>query len=117
MDYEQSYEDIINDIIFYLYSNYPNKVTINDLMNIFHINRTSLMEKFSKSTGSTIMNYLTKIRINVAAMVLRDTTIPVSEVMERVGFNDMSHFGRMFKKYLGCSPTEYRQKYCWMIAV
>ncbi|MDP4091008.1 MAG: AraC family transcriptional regulator [Bacillota bacterium] len=115
VDYSEAGDEIINDIIFYLFSNYPSKITINDMINIFHINRTSLMEKFSKATGSTIMNYLSKIRINVAAMILRDTTISVYEVMERVGFNDMSHFGRIFKRYLGCSPTEYRQKYCWML--
>ncbi len=116
LDYVQNSESIINDVIYYLYSNYSRKITITELINTFHINKTSLMEKFSNSTGFTIMNYLTRIRVNVAAMILRDTTMSVSEIMERVGFVDMSHFGRMFKKYMGYSPSEYRQKYCWMIS-
>ena len=73
------------------------------------------MVKFQKATGMTIISYLTKLRINVAALLLKDTFLPVSEVIDRVGFNDITHFGRMFKKYIGTSPTEYRQKYSWAI--
>jgi len=44
----------------------------------------------------------------MASVMLKDTLLPVSEVMERVGFNDSTHFSRTFKKYMGLSPSEFR---------
>jgi AraC-like DNA-binding protein len=49
--------------------------------------------------------------------MLRDTMMPISEIYERVGFNDPAHFGRQFRKYYGVPPSEYRRQNCWMIAV
>jgi AraC family L-rhamnose operon regulatory protein RhaS len=51
------------------------------------------------------------LRINLAAAMLRDTGLPITEVRQRVGFNDDSHFRRTFRKYLGMAPGEYRREY------
>ncbi len=104
----------IEEIIFYLHTNYRRKITISELTKEFHINRTSLTKKFTEETNTSIMPYLLGIRVQVASLILRDTNLPITEVMERVGFNDITHFGRVFRKYTGISPSEYRQKYYWM---
>jgi len=101
-----------NKVITYLQANYHRKVTIEELTKTFHINRTSLTEQFYSVTNLTIINYLIKLRVNLAAAILRNTSIPISEVMERVGFKDSSHFWRMFRKHMGTSPNQYRQTYC-----
>jgi len=62
-------------------------------------------------TGMTIVAYLIQLRIKLAATMLRDTGLPVTEIHQRVGFNDDSHFRRTFRKYTGASPSEYRQRY------
>ncbi len=61
------------------------------------------------------MTYLTQLRIRLAALMLRDTKLPISEVMWRVGFRDGTHFGRTFRKHTAQSPSEYREQYCWML--
>lgn len=101
----------VNDIILYLHTNYNKKITIEELTNIFHINRTTLSEKFRSSTGVSIIEYLIKLRIKMASIMLRDTLLPISEILNRVGFNDSVYFSRMFKKYIGFTPSEYREKY------
>jgi AraC-like DNA-binding protein len=68
-------------------------------------------EKFRSSTGTSIIEYLVKLRIKIASTMLRDTMLPVSEILDRVGFNDSVHFIRMFKKHIGCTPSEYREKF------
>ncbi|TCT16997.1 AraC family transcriptional regulator [Natranaerovirga pectinivora] len=101
--------DDINKIILYLHNNYQKKITIKDLSNTFHMNRTTLNNRFSEATGSTVMTYLIKLRVKLAALMLKDTMISISEIIERIGISDTSHFGRIFKKHMGCSPTEYRK--------
>lgn len=43
--------------------------------------------------------------------MLRDTLLPISEIMYRVGFNEANHFSRIFKKHMNVSPSDYRKKY------
>jgi AraC-like DNA-binding protein len=100
----------LNDIILYLHTNYDKKITIKQLTDIFHINRTTLSNKFSDATGMSIIDYLVKIRIKVASMLLRDTHLSISEVAYRVGFNNNMYFLRTYRKYVGCTPSEYRKK-------
>lgn len=107
-------DEELQQILIYLFNNYNRKITISDLTKEFNINRTTLSEKFSNFIGESIITYLNKLRVKMASIILRDTKLPISEVMERVGFNDSTHFFRTFKKYFGVSPKEYREKYCWM---
>jgi AraC family L-rhamnose operon regulatory protein RhaS len=101
----------LNEIILYLHTNYQNKITIEDLTKTFHMNRTTLAERFRESTGMSIKDYLIKLRIKLSAVLLRDTALPISEIMYRVGFNEANHFSRIFKKYMDCSPSDYRKKF------
>jgi len=105
----------IGDILIYLYSNYMNRITIDDLTERFHINRTTLNKLFNRVTGMPVMKYVIKLRLYLASQMLNDTLLPVQEVISRTGFNDPTHFGREFKKNYGYSPTEYRNKNCWML--
>ncbi len=110
LELPEASEDV-GDIILYLHTNYNRKISIEELTEVFHINRTTLSEKFRSSTGTSIIEYLVKLRIKVASIMLRDTLLPISEILDRVGFNDSVHFIRMFKKHMGCTPSEYREKF------
>jgi len=48
-------------------------------------------------------------------MLLRDTVLPVTEIMNRVGYQDSTHFWRTFRKHIGQSPSEYRQHFSWLM--
>ncbi|MEN6316370.1 MAG: AraC family transcriptional regulator [Clostridiaceae bacterium] len=104
----------LNEIITYLQTNYNKKITINGLSRTFNINRTTLNNQFRDITDSSIIEYLINLRINMASILLRDTRLTIAEIMEKVGFNNSTHFWRMFKKHTGLSPSEYRNKYCWI---
>jgi transcriptional regulator GlxA family with amidase domain len=52
-----------------------------------------------------------RLRLRMASVLLGETTLPVSEIMRRVGFGDATHFGRTFRKYTGYPPSEYRQRF------
>lgn len=98
-----------DDIIQYLNLNYERKITIDELSNEFHTNRNSLAKSFRSSTGQTVFGYLVRERINAACRLLRDTSLPVAEIAERVGFSDLSYWGRAFKRQTGYTPSGYRR--------
>lgn len=101
-------------ILLYLYHNYDRKISINELTEHFHISKSTIAKRFQENVGESFLEHLNKLRISMAATMLRDTKLPVSEIMDRVGFTDSVHFLRTFKKYIQESPTAYREKYNWM---
>ena len=115
---EKTYFETLDDnfyaILLYIYHNYDKKITVSDITDRFFISKVSLAKMFQKNLGDTFLSYLNKLRISMAATMLRDTLLPINEIMYRVGFTDAVHFLRTFKKYLGMSPSTYRENYCWV---
>ena len=101
-------------IILYLHAHYAEKITIPALTRVFHTNRTTLAEQFHRATSMPVMTYLAQLRMRQASLLLRDTVLPINEIMLRVGYQHSTHFWRTFRKHIGISPTQYRQRYCWL---
>lgn len=97
------------DVIYYLQSYYNQKITIERLAELFHTNRTTLLNDFKKYTGQSINQYLIDLRLNMASTLLRDTELTVEEISDRTGFHDISYFSKVFKKKLLHTPIEYRK--------
>lgn len=116
-DYDNSLENYSDhsklaiDIIHYLQNHYNNKISIDCLVKEFHTNRTTLHNDFKKHTGLSINQYLVQLRMNMAAKLLRDTGLSLSEICERIGFSDTIYFGKVFKKFLNQTPSNYRSIY------
>lgn len=106
---ETSFE--VKDVLIYLHDNCKQKITIPKLSKQFHVNRTTLSDRFFEATGETIITYLNKYRINLAAIMLRETNQSISNIAEEVGFNDTAYFAKLFKKYMFHTPSGYRQRY------
>ena len=57
------------------------------------------------------MQYITLRRVGEAQSLLAETDLPIAMVGERLGFDSNSHLNQVFKRYVGMSPTEYRQRF------
>jgi two-component system, response regulator YesN len=66
---------------------------------------------YKKKTGESFWDYLTGLRIEKAKSMLLNNSIKVNSVAECVGYKTTSHFGRIFKEYVGVSPAEYKEKH------
>ena len=99
----------ISKVIVYLNENYSEKISVDDLTALVNINRTTLSKLFLEATGVTIVEYLTKLRVAISSTLLKDTALPVVEIAYRVGYNDITHFGRVFKKQMGVTPSKFRE--------
>jgi AraC-like DNA-binding protein len=73
----------------------------------FHINRFYLSRLFKKTTGSTLHEYILLKRLSLAKTLLKEGK-SVTETCELSGFNDYFHFIRIFKKYIGTSPGQFK---------
>ncbi|MCR4647924.1 MAG: AraC family transcriptional regulator [Lachnospiraceae bacterium] len=106
---EQETNDDFANIVKFLNEHINENISLDRLTKEFSINRNKLNELFLSETSLTCLNYLTKIRIDLAKIMLANTEITVSEVAQRVGYPDSNYFARTFKKQTGSSPTEYRR--------
>ncbi len=104
----------ISEIVSYLQTNYSQKITVSKLAKMFNTNRTTLNSRFKRENQISIIDYLIKLRIELASALLRDTRLSIEEITERVGFRSSTHFWRMFKKQTGVSPSAYRNENCWI---
>ena len=104
-------DTLFTRVAHYIHCNYTQKILIKDLCQRFGTNKTSLNRTFHAVTGSTVMNYIHTVRINAACLLLRDTRLPVQEIVYRTGFNDLAHFGRIFRRTTGVPPAMYRNQH------
>lgn len=96
-----------NRIINYLNKEYVNKITSEQLEQVFESNYDYLNRIFQKTTGYTIFHYLNNLRINKAKDLLDTSYMKISEVGYLVGVNDPYYFSKLFKKYAGMTPSQY----------
>lgn len=65
---------------------------------------------FKNETGQTLNQYLTEYRMEIAKQLLEDPRYKISDISSMVGYTDGNYFGKLFKKMVGLSPSEYREK-------
>ena len=84
--------------------------TQEELSHRFEIPLTTLKNCFKSVYGQTIGNYLLEYRMNQAAVMLKTRDISVAEISGCVGYDSPSKFAIVFRKVMGMSPTEYRNR-------
>lgn len=95
----------------YIEMNYKDKITVDELCELFGVGRRTFERRFKKATTNTIIEYIQRVKIEAAKKVLETGRKTVNEVMYDVGYTDTKAFRDVFKKIAGLSPVEYRNKY------
>lgn len=93
----------------YIDKNYQEDINLNKISNYVSLSKNYFCNIFKKETGITIWDYLIRIRMEEAKRMLLETEQKTYEISERVGYDDPSYFGRLFKKYTGFTPMEFRE--------
>ncbi|MCS7458807.1 AraC family transcriptional regulator [Paenibacillus doosanensis] len=95
-------------IVRYVKTHFSDKITLDMLARQFGFNPNYLIKRFSDKTGMTPIQYLQEIRLDKAKEYLEFTSLPISEVAEKVGWTQ-EYFSKIVKKRLGQSPSQYRE--------
>lgn len=90
---------------------YAEPINIELLANAFFISVSHLQHLFKSQTGMTIVDYVNKTRIENSCKLLRNSELHISAISEKVGIFDYNYFSRLFKKYIGVTPTQYRKQH------
>jgi len=97
-------------IIKYIHENYTGELSIKNIAEQFYMNPCYVSQLFKKETGETFVRYLTALRIRRAEELLTATNLAVNKISEECGFNDPFYFIRLFKRYTGHAPSDYRKQ-------
>lgn len=96
-------------IIYYINNNFSKKITLKSLCNEFFLSKVSLCKKFKEVMNCSIMEYVLRLRLNIAKSLLRDSTKTIEEISAECGFSSANYFGLIFKKEVGLSPLNYKK--------
>lgn len=100
----------IGNVIGALEQNFAKDWTVEELLEIACMSRSSLMRTFRKATGQSPIEYLVRLRIKKAMKLLRTTNLSITEIAMQVGFHDSNYFTRQFKQANNVSPSQYRKR-------
>ena len=103
-----SQKDVIKD---YIDRNYKKDISAKDVAGILGYSDVYFSKVFKQLFDDNFINYLTKIRIDRAKVLLKDISFNIKEVGKSVGYADSNYFTKVFKRSIGISPSEYRNRH------
>ena len=108
--YDYPYQIYVDQAVDYIQRNFKSNIKVNDLASYIGIDRSYLTNIFKKVTTLSPQEYLMNYRMEQAKNMLSGSEMKIGEIAEKVGYHDQLTFSKMFKKFVGISPTEYREK-------
>ncbi|SFF31745.1 iron complex transport system substrate-binding protein [Paenibacillus algorifonticola] len=106
--------NMVAQAIRYLNERYAEPIMVDGLAELLDCSAGHLSRMFKKETGSSLIEYLTRIRINKARELLLHTDASLQTIAESVGIPDAMYFNRIFKKYVGISPGRFKTNYVYL---
>lgn len=103
------YSYLVRNVMNYVTLHISEKLTLSVIAAYFHKNASYLSEHFHKETGEGLTKYIQKERMRVAIRYFNTTNMSVAEVAGSVGIHDFGYFSRIFKKQVGCTPSQYKR--------
>jgi len=95
----------------WLHENYASQFNFEGLAEMVNMSPRNFARRFRQATGETPLTFLHQLRINQAKALLERDRRTIHEISRAVGYEDLLFFRRLFKRYVGASPQEYRQRF------
>lgn len=101
---------VVNKALEFINEHYKDKLHLVDVADYVYVSQWHLSKLLNKHTGQNFSEVLNKARIVKAKELLKDPALRIYDIAEEVGFQDLAHFSRVFKKMEGISANEYRNR-------
>ncbi len=102
---------VVHTIMDWIKSNCHKPLSLHDIAEEFHYNADYLSSLFKKETGMTFVYYLNKSRVEISKNLLSSINISIKEAAYSCGFRDEKYYMKMFKKYEGMTPLQYKNAF------
>lgn len=103
--------DTVETVKQYVRRHIQEDIYIADIAKEVFLNEQYLMRTFKKSTGLSVLEYITNERLQLAKALLIETAYPIKRVADAVGYGNYSYFTKLFKRNIGLTPQDYRQEH------
>jgi transcriptional regulator GlxA family with amidase domain len=104
-------DDAISKVQQYMEKNYNKTITMNEMAGISNMSPRNLIRRFEQATSNTPLEYLQRFRIENAKKMLETKKDGIEQIAMKCGYEDMSFFRKVFKRHVGMTPREYKEKY------
>lgn len=104
-------DDAIAKVQQYMEKNYTKTITMKEMAGISNMSPRNLIRRFEQATSNTPLEYLQRFRIENAKKMLENKNYGIEQVAMKSGYEDMSFFRKIFKRHVGMTPREYKDKY------
>jgi AraC family transcriptional regulator len=101
----------IREVQVFLAQNLASDVDLNTIARQAALSPYYFTRQFTAMVGMPPYRYLIMLRIQRAALLLRESDLTVTQILHRVGFHSPSHFTTTFRRHMGMSPTDYRRRF------
>jgi len=101
---------LLEQVCLFILENVDEDISLTRVSEALFINKSYISANFKQKRGVAFVEYLTAVKMERAKKLIRDGNIRIYEVGELLGFKDTEYFSKLFKKYSGYSPSEYRQE-------
>jgi two-component system response regulator YesN len=102
-------KSLIEQVREYIQLHLEHDLTCEELGNHFFLHPDHLTRVLKKETGQSLSDLIVQERIKAAQMLLCHSSLPVSQIAVQVGYTNVSHFTRMFKRLTGQNPVQWRK--------
>ena len=100
----------INEVYDYILKNYTQKIQVTQAAEIANMSESAFSHFFKKCTNKSFTQFIVELRIGLACKLLVETRDTISQICFQCGFNNVSNFNRLFKKYKSTTPHLYRRQ-------
>lgn len=105
---KEEFSPLVRECVTYIRDHYYERINIGIIADRLCVNKSYLGTVFKKETGTSIVEMITRYRLDKAVEMMRQTRYKLFEISEKVGFDDPAYFTNVFTKYMGLSPSAYR---------
>ncbi len=102
------HSDVTYKVIKYIKNNYYKKITLEDIANYVYLSNAYLSSIFKNETGYTLTSYINFVRIEKSKEMILNGNRTMMDISSACGFEDQSYYTKVFKKYVGISPKQYK---------
>lgn len=100
---------IVSQAIDFMKKNIERRLTVADICSALNYNKSYLYKEFKNETGDSLLSYFTKLKIQRAKRLLRETSLTVAQISEQLAFDTPNYFTKSFKKITGYTPLQYKK--------
>jgi AraC-like DNA-binding protein len=110
-DFTETEGNRMGQVMSFILSESHRTVHLQEVADLANMSKEAFCRFFKERTGKTLTEFMSQVRIHQACQLLQETDLSISQIAYQSGFQNLSYFNRTFKKFLGETPKEFREKF------